>query len=1386
MSLRLVLAVDGRQRRPSRRGASGEPLPQRVNSSIGTERSRIAASAIMRTTLTWSDKLPERDDTRQVCYDVAFNPEGTQLIAGVGTRVLVYDVMDGDLLHSLKGHKDSVYCVAYAKDGKRFASGSADKNVIIWNSKAEGILRYSHDDSIQSLAYNPVTQQLASATATDFGLWSPEQRSVTKQKVTSRILCQAWTNDGQYIALGHYNGHVSIRDKAGTEKILIEKSAQVWCLAWNPSRYESYDVLTVGCFDGTISFYQLSGVQVGKEKKIGYDPLSLSYSTDGEFLYVGGTNNKVQLHSKDGTFLANTAEMDTWIWCVRSRPRHNFIAVGCEDGTIAVYQISFSTVHGLYQHRYAYRENMTDVVVQHLISDKKVKIKCRDYVKLIAMYKDRLAVQLTDRIIIYELSNPRDADNMNYRVFTKIPQRLECNLLVVTSHHFLLCLDKKLQVFTFHGVKEREWNLDSVIRYLKVVGGPPRREGILVGLKNGHVLKIFINNAFPVELIRHPVGIRCLDLSASRQKLSLVDENSKVFVYDLEADLDMNIPTDESSAFKNGKEIFSDDGATSVSWNADFEDMLCYTGRNTLKIKTGNFPVHSQRLQGFVVGFKASKIFCLHYHSMETIDVPQSIPMHRYLEQNDYNKAYEVACLGVTEADWRELGLVALQSAKIEVARKAFVRIRDIKSISLLNYINQELMNALPSGKGTVKAQVLAFQGQYQEAARLYAECGKVEKAMEMFSDLRQFEEAKQWAEEYAQNKDVHVDSVNEVIQRQAQWSEEISDFEAAADMYIKVKKFDKAAALYMQEEANDKLIEIVRAIPANQEARLLRNIAAHFAKMCDAEKDGSMGTTAQTVFYYAKEVYVKIGDTKPLVDLCVKNSMWEDAISIAKQSGVKVMLSNVYLSHARWLAEQDNFEAARKFYMHAGRPDEATTMLKQMCGNAIVEERFLDASFYYYQLACDIAYNALDLQQEDEMEEPNTFQHYFELSEIYHAYHFVIQSLRQPFTDTVPSILFNMGCYLLLKVVGSEAESEAVKECPKGVSVVNVLKCLSKYSEQMGAYNLARYVYNKLGTLNVCDVPFSEHNDLLSLAVRAKPFQDKDGLLPICFRCGAQNPLISIKRNGDRCISCGAKFERSFLTFEILPVMEFYLERDVSESEAIQLLMGDDGQDSQAIFDGHMNADGHSAASNKLPGGEERHEEQDFQVLRLQDGEEDAAMVDSFMHEDAASSRNGGGHNGQDVVYNRKMLKALHPSEVIVRQWPGDCMRKQFFRVVDPDAQVMLGPCCHFYEQDEYEMFLLEHGHTPFCRSPADGASAELGANGYLSGNFGLLNSDGRADAEGQGATSDLDKAASMVASSLETHAGRENRRVDPQGKFGSVFGTAVPQKVGGYKRGQ
>lgn len=76
--------------------------------------------------------------------------------------------------------------------------------------------------------------------------------------------------------------------------------------------------------------------------------------------------------------------------------------------------------------------------------------------------------------------------------------------------------------------------------------------------------------------------------------------------------------------------------ANSVAWNTQYEDMLCFSGNGTLNIKASTFPVKQQKLQGFVVGFTGSKIFCLHIYAMTTVEVPQSSGMYQYLERKQF------------------------------------------------------------------------------------------------------------------------------------------------------------------------------------------------------------------------------------------------------------------------------------------------------------------------------------------------------------------------------------------------------------------------------------------------------------------------------------------------------------------------------------------------------------------------------------------------------------------------------------------------------------------------------------------------------------------------------------------------------------------------------
>ena len=113
------------------------------------------------------------------------------------------------------------------------------------------------------------------------------------------------------------------------------------------------------------------------------------------------------------------------------------------------------------------------------------------------------------------------------------PTNIKNTIARLVSSIFLVLQEKRLQCFAFNGAKEREWLMESLIRYIKVIGGPMGREGLLVGLKNGQIFKIFVDNPFPMQILKQNTAVRCLDLSSNRSRLAVVDEHNTCLVYDI-------------------------------------------------------------------------------------------------------------------------------------------------------------------------------------------------------------------------------------------------------------------------------------------------------------------------------------------------------------------------------------------------------------------------------------------------------------------------------------------------------------------------------------------------------------------------------------------------------------------------------------------------------------------------------------------------------------------------------------------------------------------------------------------------------------------------------------------------------------------------------------
>ncbi|XP_063518703.1 intraflagellar transport protein 122 homolog isoform X25 [Pongo pygmaeus] len=1165
----------------------------------------------MRAVLTWRDKA------EHCINDIAFKPDGTQLILAAGSRLLVYDTSDGTLLQPLKGHKDTVYCVAYAKDGKRFASGSADKSVIIWTSKLEGILKYTHNDAIQCVSYNPITHQLASCSSSDFGLWSPEQKSVSKHKSSSKIICCSWTNDGQYLALGMFNGIISIRNKNGEEKVKIERPggslSPIWSICWNPSREERNDILAVADWGQKVSFYQLSGKQIGKDRALNFDPCCISYFTKGEYILLGGSDKQVSLFTKDGVRLGTVGEQNSWVWTCQAKPDSNYVVVGCQDGTISFYQLIFSTVHGLYKDRYAYRDSMTDVIVQHLITEQKVRIKCKELVKKIAIYRNRLAIQLPEKILIYELYS-EDSSDMHYRVKEKIIKKFECNLLVVCANHIILCQEKRLQCLSFSGVKEREWQMESLIRYIKVIGGPPGREGLLVGLKNGQILKIFVDNLFAIVLLKQATAVRCLDMSASRKKLAVVDENDTCLVYDIDT-----------------KELlFQEPNANSVAWNTQCEDMLCFSGGGYLNIKASTFPVHRQKLQGFVVGYNGSKIFCLHVFSISAVEVPQSAPMYQYLDRKLFKEAYQIACLGVTDTDWRELAMEALEGLDFETAKKAFIRVQDLRYLELISSIEERKKRG-ETNNDLFLADVFSYQGKFHEAAKLYKRSGHENLALEMYTDLCMFE----YAKDFLGSGDPKETKM--LITKQADWARNIKEPKAAVEMYISAGEHVKAIEICGDHGWVDMLIDIARKLDKAEREPLL--LCATYLKKLDSPG-------------YAAETYLKMGDLKALVQLHVETQRWDEAFALGEKH--PEFKDDIYVPYAQWLAENDRFEEAQKAFHKAGRQREAVQVLEQLTNNAVAESRFNDAAYYYWMLSMQCLDIAQDPAQKDTM--LGKFYHFQRLAELYHGYHAIHRHTEDPFSVHRPETLFNISRFLLHSLP---------KDTPSGISKVKILFTLAKQSKALGAYRLARHAYDKLRGLYI-PARFQKSIELGTLTIRAKPFHDSEELVPLCYRCSTNNPLLN--NLGNVCINCRQPFIFSASSYDVLHLVEFYLEEGITDEEAISLI------------------------DLEIPPGS--------QILRLVETKDSMGDEDPFT---AKLSFEQGGSEFVPVVVSRLVLRSMSRRDVLIKRWPPP-LRWQYFRSLLPDASITMCPSCfQMFHSEDYELLVLQHGCCPYCRRCKD-----------------------------------------------------------------------------------
>ena len=211
-------------------------------------------------------------------------------------------------------------------------------------------------------------------------------------------------------------------------------------------------------------------------------------------------------------------------------------------------------------------------------------------------------------------------------------------------------------------------------------------------------------------------------------------------------------------------------------------------------------------------------------------------------------------------------------------------------------------------------------------------------------------------------------------------------------------------------------------------------------------------------------------------------------------------------------------------------------------------------------------------------------------------------------------------------------------------------------------------------------------------LKIQAKPIMDNADHTPVCYRCSSTNPFLNPFTNkytkGDVCINCGHPFVRSFITFDVLPLVEFVPDPSISDDEAIEMIREDPFSAEAKSMAKQKKNEFHSGGVNML-----MMDDDPFESKMGDAGDQFAMCLNAALEGQQNNSYTA-------VTVDVATLLSMKRSEVYVCRPDSKDKRATFYKNMLPEISIAISqPCSRFFHLEDFEFAYLSTRSCPYSK---------------------------------------------------------------------------------------